>query len=454
MFNNDFIWGVATASYQIEGAAYEDKKGLSVWDVFAKQEGKVFNMDSGDVACDAYHHVEEDVALLKELGVKAYRFSLSWPRILPNGIGEINEAGLAYYDQFVDALLAAGIEPYITLFHWDYPYELYKKGQWLNDDASDWFENYTRVVVERLGDRVKKWMTINEPQCFIGLGYYTGQHAPGHKFSKFDIVRMSHNVLLAHGKSVRVIREIVGDEAEVGFAFVGQFCQPKTDSKADVEAARNYTFDAIKHLKHSKSHNFTFDNDYWFDPILLGKYPDWVMESLREYLPEEEQFKKDMAIIQSDVDFIGLNIYAGPTVEDDNGYIKVIRQAEGHAVTGLNWLMSEGVMYWGTKFMYERYKKPIYITENGLSNKDWVALDGKVHDEARIDFLKRYLGALEKSQQDGADIRGYFQWSFMDNYEWAEGYRERFGLVHVDFTNGKRTPKESFYWYKDLIKTN
>ena len=452
MFDKDFLWGAATASYQVEGGAYDDGKGLSVWDVFTKTEGKVYNMDSGDFACDSYHRIHEDVAILKELGVKAYRFSISWPRVMPKGTGEVNEKGLEYYDRFVDALLEAGIEPYVTLFHWDYPYELYKRGQWLNDDSSDWFEAYTRVVVGKLGDRVKNWMTHNEPQCFIGHGYQGAVHAPGHKYAKYDLIRMSHNVNLAHGKAVRAIREIVGDEANIGIAYVASLCHPKRDTPEDIEAARRYTFEPQKYLVGWDENNFCFDNDYWYDPILLGKYPDWVMDELRDWLPEEEQFKKDMEIITSDIDFVGLNVYQGPTVEAFGDKVKVTREPEGHKVTGLNWLISEQIMYWGVKFMYERYNKPIYITENGLSNKDWVALDGKVHDEARIDFLKRYLTELEKAQNDGVDVRGYFQWSLYDNFEWAEGYKDRFGLVHVDFVTGDRTPKESYYWYKELIK--
>ncbi len=451
MFDKDFLWGAATASYQVEGAAYDDGKGLSVWDMFTKTPHKVYNKDNGDYACDSYHRIEEDIKLIKDLGVKSYRFSISWPRVIPNGVGPVNETGLAYYERFVDALIEAGIEPYITLFHWDYPYELYKKGQWLNDDSSDWFEAYTRVVVGRLGNRVKNWITLNEPQCFIGLSYQKGIHAPGHQYNKFDLIRMSHNTLLAHGKAVRVIREIIGAEAKVGFAFVANLCHPKSNTQEDIEAARRYTFEARKYTRFIDEKNFCFDNDYWYDPILLGKYPDWVMRELRDWLPSAQQFEKDMAIISTDVDFIGLNIYQGPTVEDDDGYIKVVREQEGHALTGLNWLVSEKIMYWGTKFMFDRYKKPIYITENGLSNKDWIALDGKVHDEGRIDFLNRYLVELEKARKEGVDIRGYFQWSLLDNFEWAEGYKERFGLVHVDFSTGERTPKESYYWYKNLI---
>ncbi|PKM69232.1 MAG: beta-glucosidase [Firmicutes bacterium HGW-Firmicutes-2] len=453
MFNQSFMWGAATASYQIEGGAYDDGKGLSVWDMFTKVEGKVYNMDHGDVACDSYNKLEEDVLLLKELGVKAYRFSISWPRVLPNGIGEVSAKGLDYYSRFVDALLEAGIEPYVTLFHWDYPYELYKKGQWLNDASSDWFAEYTKVMVDCLGDRVKHWMTLNEPQCFIGLGYFSGVHAPGHHYSAFDIIRMTHNTLLAHGKSLKVIKDAL-PEASVGFAFVANAVVPKTLEQADVDAARDFMFNRYEKTEYKENYDFTFDNDYWYDPIMLGKYPNWVTDMYSAYLPEENQLREDLKLISQKVDFMGLNLYQGPVIEADGPYVKISKQKPGQPFTALNWLVAEGIMYWGTKFMYERYRTPIYITENGLSNKDWVSLDGKVHDEGRIDFLDRYLRQLDKSYQEGIDIRGYFQWSLMDNFEWAEGYKERFGLVHVDFETGKRTPKESYYWYKNLIASN
>ncbi|WP_058485561.1 GH1 family beta-glucosidase [Defluviitalea phaphyphila] len=454
MFKKDFVWGVATASYQIEGGAYEDGKGLSIWDMFCKEPGRVYDGNTGDFACDSYHRIDEDVKLLKELGVKAYRFSISWPRVLPNGIGEINEKGLEYYEKLVDALIEAGIEPYITLFHWDYPYELYKRGQWLNPKSSNWFEEYVTVVLKRLGSKVRYWMTLNEPQCFIGLGYYTGEHAPGHRYSVYDIIQMIHNTLLAHGKAVRAIRKYGRKDAKVGFAFVNYVNIPNTFSEADIEAAKEMMFNGYLSSEKNPNHNFIFDNDYWYDPILLGKYPNWLIEDFREYLPKEEQLKKDLEIISTDIDFIGLNIYQGVRVEKAKKGIKISKLKEGHAVTGFNWKVSPEALYWGPKFTYERYKKPIYITENGLSNKDWVALDGKIYDQARIDFLQRYLLELKKAYDEGIPVEGYFHWSFLDNFEWAEGYKERFGLVYVDFETGERIPKESYYWYKKVCKEN
>lgn len=450
MFHNNFKWGVSTASYQIEGGYDQDGKGLSIWDMFTREQGKIYNGDHGRIACDSYNRIEEDVKLLKELGVKCYRFSISWTRILPAGTGEVNLDGLAYYDRLVDLLIEQGIEPYVTLFHWDYPYELHKKGGWMNPDSPIWFEEFAQIVVSLLGNRVKHWMTLNEPQCFIGHGYCSGMHAPGHKYSNYDLIQMCHNVLLSHGRAARVIKELY-PKAQVGFAFVAGVASPETNSPEDIKATKEYMFNCYEHVENQKSHPFVFDNDIWYDPILLGQYPDWVLRDYAAYLPSGKQLEEDMAVISSPVDFMAFNVYLGPTIKHSEKGFEKVKEGLGHKVTGFNWAVTEEVMYWGIKFFYERYKKPIYIAENGLSTKDWVALDGKVHDETRIDFLTRYLMNLEKAYMEGVDIRGYFQWSFLDNFEWAEGYRERFGLVHVDFETCERTPKESFYWYKDLI---
>ncbi len=447
-FNKDFKWGAATASYQVEGGSYEDGKGISVWDMFCKEPDRVYNGDTGDFACDSYHRIKEDVKIIKDLGLKAYRFSLSWTRILPNGIGEINESGLKFYDMFIDELIKENIEPYITLFHWDYPYELYKKGHWLNDESSKWFEEYTEVVVKRYGDRVKNWMTINEPQVFIGLGYSLGTHAPGLKLSKFDIIRMTHNVLLSHGKAVRKIREYV-ENANIGFAFVCDTGIPNTTSEEDKNAAREYTFNRQSKVNDTKRYDFCFDNELWFDPVMLGKYPNWVYKNYSDNLPES--LDDDLKIISENVDFMGLNIYHGKVVKSSEEGFEFIKFNAGHAVTGLDWPITSEALYWGPYFMYERYKKTIMITENGLSNKDWISIDGKVHDEGRIDFLRSYLGRLSDAIDDEIDVTGYFQWSLLDNFEWAEGYKDRFGLVYVDFETGERTKKESYYWYRDLI---
>ncbi len=451
-FKKDFVWGAATASYQIEGAANEDGKGLSVWDVFCKTEGKVYNGDTGDTACDTYHRWPEDVALLKELGVDAYRFSLSWPRIMPTGEGEINEKGLAFYDQFIDALIEADITPYITLFHWDYPYELYKKGGWLNRDASDWFAEYTEVVTKRYGDRVKHWFTLNEPQMFTGLGYQTGKHAPGHQYGPVDIITMVHNALLAHGKAVTVIRKNVVD-SEIGFAPAFYPLMPKTDDPELIEQCRLMNFDELSVDLKDHRNEFAFSQALWADPVYLGKYPEWVYVHFGEILPKS--LEDDMKIISQEIDLYGVNIYQGGFFElNEQGALTPSKRKAGHAVTGFDWPVTPEALYWGPKFVYDRYQKPIFVTENGLSLKDWVSLDGQVHDPNRIDFLNRYLLQFKRAAADGVELAGYFQWSLMDNFEWESGYKQRFGLVHVDFETYKRTPKDSYFWYKTVIASN
>ena len=445
-FREDFVWGAATASYQIEGAAFEDGKGLNVWDVCSKQPGFVKDGDHGDIACDHYHRYKEDVEIMKEIGLKAYRFSINWSRIFPDGTGAVNEKGIAFYDNLINELLEKGIEPYITMFHWDYPDALFKKGGWLNPDSSEWFAQYAKVLVERFSDRVKYWMTLNEPQCFIGVGHKDGVHAPGLKLGDSYLLQAAHNTLLAHGKAVQVIRQYAKQPCIIGFAPVGFPSCPATDDPRDIETARAVTFGCDKY-------NYIGSNAFWMDPVFLGKYPEDVIKELEAFMPKIGQ--NDMKIISQPLDFFGVNTYQGCTVKfhEEKGF-EILDNQTGYARTAIKWPVKPESLYWGPKFFYERYKLPIVITENGMSNIDREFLDGKVHDPARIDFLARYLKQLKKAGNDGVDIRGYFQWSLLDNFEWAEGYNERFGLVYVDYPTGNRIMKDSAYWYRDLIKTN
>ncbi len=453
-FPQDFVWGAAAASYQIEGAAYEDGKGLSVWDTFCRKPGSIWNGHTGDAACDHYHRYAEDVALMQQIGLQAYRMSISWPRVMPNGTGAVNPKGLEFYDRLIDTLLAAQITPYVTLFHWDYPYELYCRGGWLNPDSSAWFADYTKVVVEKLSDRVKHWMTFNEPQVFIGLGHQEGTHAPGDKLDYPQILRMGHNMLLAHGKSVQVIRATSKSPCQVGYAPVGIVKYPASDRPEDVAAARASMF-AIegKHWRPMTSNKHCWSNTWWMDPVLLGHYPD---DGLKVYAADLPDIKPgDMQTICQPIDFLGINVYFGWKAELRNdGTIQDAALPVGYPTTSFRWGVSPEVLYWGPKFFWERYKLPIVITENGMSNVDWIALDGKVHDPQRIDFLHRYLRELRRASAEGVPIAGYFQWSIMDNFEWAEGYRERFGLVYVDYPTQQRVLKDSAYWYKDVIASN
>jgi beta-glucosidase len=444
-FPKNFVWGVATAAYQIEGAAAIDGRGPSVWDSFCQQKTRVFESNDGDVACDHYHRWREDIALMKSLGVPHYRLSVSWPRVLPQGTGAVNEKGLAFYDQLVDGLLEVGITPWVTLFHWDFPQTLYRQGGWLNPKSPDWFADYTRVLVDRLSDRVTHWMTHNEPQCFVGLGLRDGVQAPGDKLGWSDIAAATHNVLLAHGRAIRVLREHAKRPAEVGLVMAAPPACGIDDSPASAEAARVATF-------RNKTLN-SWNASWWTDPACLGHYPDDLLKLLGKDAPAFTQ--SDMDIISTPSDFIGLNTYSGNRVKmGSDGQPESLPFEPGFPNTHFGWKVLPEALYWGPKLFHDRYKLPIYITENGLASHDWVALDGKVHDPARIDFLHRYLREFRRAGDAGADIRGYFAWSFMDNFEWAEGYKYRFGLVHVDFATQVRTPKDSAYWYKDVIASN
>ncbi len=453
-FSKDFVWGAAAASYQIEGAAYEDGKGLSVWDMFSRTPGKVYNGHSGEVACDHYHRYKEDVASMQEIGLKAYRLSLSWPRVLPAGTGAVNEKGLEFYERLIDELLTADIIPYITLFHWDYPYELYCRGGWLNPASPDWFAEYVNVVVERLSDRVRHWMTFNEPQVFIGLGHQEGIHAPGDKLRFAEVLRAAHNMLLSHGKAVQTIRATSKLDSQVGYVPVGMVKTPATDSPGDIEAARQSMFSiAGTHWRTLQSAKHCWNNSWWIDPVVLGQYPEDGLEFFKEDLPTIQP--SDMETICQPLDFLGMNTYFGWTVRaGEEGNPEEVAFPIGQAQTALRWDVHPDVLYWGPKFFSERYKLPLMITENGMSNIDWIALDGKVHDPQRIDFLNRYLLQLQKACADGVDVRGYFQWSILDNFEWAEGYKERFGLIYVDYPTQKRVLKDSAYWYQDTIASN
>lgn len=451
-FKKDFVWGAATAAFQIEGAAYEDGKGLSTWDVFCERGGKVYGNHTGDIACDHYHRLEEDLDLMKELGLKAYRFSVSWPRIIPNGIGEVNEKGIDFYNRLIDGLIERGITPYMTLFHWDFPYELYKKGHWLNRESADWFEYYTSVIAERFGDRVKHYFTVNEPQCFVGLGNHTGDHAPGIQLGDRDMAHMIHHTLLAHGKAVKVLREQVED-VKVGMAPVGNIGSPRTDSAEDMELARQYTFGEL--AGDDQMYSIIWSSATFNDPSVLGRYSPYVRALMDKYV--EADIDKDLKTICQPLDFMGVNIYVCTEVGYEDGKPKIYDFKEdeiGHPTTHMGWQVSEKATLYGPKFLYERYKLPIYVTENGLALPDWKSLDGKVYDHNRIDFLNRYIGRLQEADDQGVDVAGYFQWSLMDNFEWSFGYERRFGLIFCDFETLERTPKESYYWYQDVIKTN
>ncbi len=444
-FRENFTWGAATSAYQIEGAVHEDGKGLHIWDVYTSEPGHIFENHTGEVACDHYHRFREDVKIMKEMGLKAYRFSIDWSRVLPEGTGKVNEKGIAFYNALIDELTANGIEPFVTLYHWELPYELYKRGGWMNPQIVEWFGDYARLVAERFSDRVKNFFTINEPQCFIGLGFVTGEHAPGLKCPLKDTFEMAHNVLKAHGRAVQRLRQYGKQPLNIGFAPTGSMCYPKSDSPEDIEAARQALFEAPGDVK-----SWSWNVSWWSDPVLLGHYPEDGLALYEPYLPRITE--EDMRLISEPIDIYGQNIYNGRCIRmGEDGRPEDVKRYEGFAKTAIGWPVTPECLYWGPKFLYERYKKPIYITENGLSCHDTISLDGKVHDPNRIDFLARYLTQLQKAADAGVDIRGYFQWSLMDNFEWAKGYSDRFGLVYVDYRTQERIWKDSAYWYRDLI---
>lgn len=443
-FPKGFVWGAAAASYQVEGGAYEDGKGLSVWDTMCKVPDAIYAGDTGDVACDHYHRYEEDARIMGEIGLNAYRLSICWPRVLPEGTGKINQAGLDFYDRLVDSLIANGVDPWVTLFHWDYPRDLYLKGGWLNRDSADWFAEYTAVIVDKLSDRVSNWMTMNEPQCFLGLGHLTGTHAPCLKLPVPDYLLATHNALIAHGKSVQTIRTRAKKTPFIGYAPVGATRIPASNSPEDIEAARSLMFSTYDDIW----------NNVWFsDPMILGHYPEDGLKRFGDKMPKI--LSGDMETINQPLDFYGFNNYSATNVKatEDGGY-EVLKPEAGPVLTTLGWHVQPEGLYWGPKFFYEHYGLPIVITENGMANCDWVHLDGKVHDPERIDYLARYLNAFSRAIDDGVDGRGYFLWSIMDNFEWAYGYSKRFGIVYVDFNTQKRTLKDSAFWYKDVIASN
>ena len=447
-FKKNFVWGTATASYQVEGAAKEDGRGESVWDVFCHEPNRVACGHNGDVACDHYHRYKEDIRLMQSLGIKAYRFSISWTRLFPEGTGQPNQKGVQFYSDLIDELLACGIEPYITLFHWDYPYALYQKGGWLNDESVNWFADYAAFVVQAYSDRVKHFITFNEPQCFIGLGYLSGVHAPGLKLFYRDIFKMCHNVLKAHGKAVIQMRKAAKQPICIGYAPTCNADYPEKETPENIEAVRKRFF-ACPDL----SPDVMWNVSWWSDPVVLGKYPEDGLEKYKDYLPEITE--EDMALISQPIDFYGQNIYNGHQITlDEAGNALCPERAAGFPKTAVQWPVTPECLRWGPRFLYERYHLPVIITENGMSAHDCISLDGQVHDPNRIDFLHRYLTQLEKAADDGVDLEGYFLWSFMDNFEWQLGYTERFGIVFVDYETQKRIPKDSAYWYQNWIEAH
>lgn len=430
-----FLWGVSTSSYQIEGAAHEDGRGLSIWDTYSRIPGKINNNDTGDVACDHYHRYREDVALMQEFGVQAYRFSVAWPRIMPEGRGAINKAGLEFYDRLIDAVIAAGIEPWLCLYHWDLPQALGDKGGWTNRDCAQWFADYTDVVAQHYGDRVKRFATVNEPSVFTLFGFALGGQAPG-IVDRSMLLRAIHHVNLGHGAAIDRLRAGVKD-ASLGAIHNCQPCRPATDTPENRVAAE--TLDAYWNLAFP-------------DPQLRGVYPPPIAELMTPYLKSD-----DLARINRPVDWFGLNHYSPNYVVASDKTPLGLWFGDAPAQvprSTMGWPVEPDAFREILMRMHKRYGLPIYVTENGTAYADKPTPDGRVHDEPRISYLKAYTAAMYEAMAAGVDVRGYFVWALLDNFEWSSGYSERFGLVYVDYPTERRLPKDSFRWFAEQIKAS
>ena len=438
-FPDGFCWGVATAAYQVEGAVAEDGRRDSIWDTFCRQPGRIKNGDTGDVACDHYHRWPQDVALMAELGIDAYRFSIAWPRIQPAGTGPANGPGLDFYDRLTDGLLARGITPMPTLYHWDLPQPLEDAGGWLSRDTAARFADYAALTAERLADRIPLWTTLNEPFVVTAFGYALGIHAPGRALM-LDALPTAHHQLLGHGLAARALRA-----AGAGQVAVANNCSPvwpASDGPADLAAAAAYD---------------TLHNRMFTDPLLLGRYPDLGAFGVGEAGLDCVR-DGDLAVIAAPIDALGINYYNPTRVSalPDSPLPFQLEPIPGYPVTAFGWpVVPAGLTELLTQFAgrYGDALPPVYITENGCSAVDEPAADGTLDDQPRIRYLDGHLRALADAITAGVDVRGYLTWSLIDNFEWSEGYDQRFGLVHVDFATQARTPRASFAWYRNLIAT-
>ncbi len=429
-FPKDFVWGAATASYQIEGAWNEDGKGESIWDRFSHTPGKIENGDTGDVACDHYHRWREDVALMRRLGLRAYRFSMAWTRILPNGRGAVNQRGLDFYSRLVDELLAANITPYITLYHWDLPQAL--DGGWLNRDTAGYFADYAAIVVRRLGDRVQNWITLNEPWVAAFIGYREGRHAPGIMDEKLAY-QAAHHLLIAHGLGMQAIRAIA-PPVNAGIVLDMFPTEAGTDSPQDHALARQA---------------WQMGTGWFIEPVLCGNYPTETWQTLGENTPRV--LPGDFALIAQHLDFLGVNYYSRQLIQ--NGVR--VHPVPGSEYTEMGWEVHAPALGRLLRRLQRTYRlPPIYITENGAAFRDEVSADGRVHDPRRINYVREHLRELHGAIQDGVDVRGYFVWSLLDNFEWSYGFSKRFGIVYVDFATQQRIIKDSGEWYANVIAQN
>ncbi len=436
-FPSDFRWGCSTSSYQIEGAVHEDGRGDSIWDRFCSEPGRIRDGSSGAVACDHYHRWPEDLDLARSLGVNAYRFSIAWPRLLPQGRGAVNEKGLDFYSRLVDGMLERGLQPWATLYHWDLPQALQDKGGWANRATVDAFLEYTELVVRRLGDRVKHWITHNEPYCTAFLGNFEGNHAPGLKDHKTALL-VCHHLLLSHGRAVPLIKRLVPD-AKVGITLSLHPISPASDSAEDAAAA----------LRHDGLRN------RWFlDPLHGRGYPADVLALLGDEAPQV--LSNDLREIATPTDFLGVNYYFPERIENAPGVAPIatrVVETPGVERTAFGWEVDpEGMVTLLTRIQRDYAPSCVYLTENGSTFEDVVLPDGRIEDVQRRSYLQRHLAAAQRAMAAGVPLKGYFAWSLLDNFEWAEGYLRRFGLAFVDYETQQRTLKASGQWYAQFLQ--
>nr|THJ78314.1 beta-glucosidase [Acetivibrio thermocellus] len=441
-FPKDFIWGSATAAYQIEGAYNEDGKGESIWDRFSHTPGNIADGHTGDVACDHYHRYEEDIKIMKEIGIKSYRFSISWPRIFPEGTGKLNQKGLDFYKRLTNLLLENGIMPAITLYHWDLPQKLQDKGGWKNRDTTDYFTEYSEVIFKNLGDIVPIWFTHNEPGVVSLLGHFLGIHAPGIKDLRTSL-EVSHNLLLSHGKAVKLFREMNID-AQIGIALNLSYHYPASEKAEDIEAAEL---------------SFSLAGRWYLDPVLKGRYPENALKLYKKKGIELSFPEDDLKLISQPIDFIAFNNYSSEFIKYDpsseSGFSPANSILEKFEKTDMGWIIYPEGLYDLLMLLDKDYGKPnIVISENGAAFKDEIGSNGKIEDTKRIQYLKDYLTQAHRAIQDGVNLKAYYLWSLLDNFEWAYGYNKRFGIVHVNFDTLERKIKDSGYWYKEVIKNN
>lgn len=440
-FPPNFLWGSATASYQVEGAVHEGGRGPSIWDTFSHTPGKTHNGDTGDVADDFYHRYPQDIELMKQLGLKTFRFSVAWPRIFPNGTGQPNQQGIDFYRRLCEALLAAGIQPYCTLYHWDLPQALQDKGGWENRDTAKAFADYAGYAAGKLSDLVSHFMTMNEMRTFTELGYGSGTHAPGLQVGPKRLAQLTHYVVLAHGMGVQAIRASAPPGTKIGIADNADACVPILETPEHIAAAHK----AMRE-----------QNAKYLTVIEEGRYTDLYLQRLGADAPHFTA--EELKTISSPLDFVGLNVYTPTYVRADDspaGYAVVpFPQSYPHMYS--DWLhIGPASLYWSPRLVHDLWNvKEIYITENGASSSDTISSDGHVYDTDRVMYLRNYLLQLQRAVHDGVPVKGYFLWSLLDNYEWADGYSKRFGITYVDFTTQKRTPKLSAEFYRDVIRRN